>query len=290
MIINKINTSNINFQAGINPQAADAYVNNFEKTKREFSYLRDSEASDSLKLLRKEAKNAGFKDITNQIKNKPELKKAYEIVEEQVKKYGTVLDSVTNNKNAFKDATKIPQDKIPRLVKGLYQRIAKSGVMKYLMNKPGKGLVLGIAAGNVLKELVGTTMYTVQALTNEDLPKDKRKFIGMYDLYTGLVSSTMSAIFGFGAIAVQDKLIEKGLKKNSGKGFPKYTAAVAGITFLIPNILQTIIGKRIVAPAIATPLAGKQKEKMMAKAEAKKAQAEQAKLQDKPAEAEVKKA
>ena len=139
------------------------------------------------------------------------------------------------------------------------------------MKKGPKGIALALAAGNVGKELVGTTVYTVQALTNEDLPADKRKFIGMYDLIVGLISTTFSAVFGFGAVAVQDKLIQKALAKNQGPGFPKYASAFAGLVWLIPQLLQTIIGKRIFAPAFATPFAGKIKNNMIAKEEAKKA-------------------
>lgn len=123
--------------------------------------------------------------------------------------------------------------------------------------------------GNVLKEVVGTALYTTQAMTNEDLPKEKRKFVGMYDLFVGIVSTSVSFLFGVG--------LQKAIKNGYTKAFapaaklPK-TAVIAGAAASFTSfVLQTIVGKRIVAPAIATPWAGKVKAKMMAKDEAKRA-------------------
>lgn len=115
--------------------------------------------------------------------------------------------------------------------------------------------------GNVGKEAVGTTLYTVQALTNQDLPEDKRKFVGMYDLVVGLVSTAFSFIFGVGL----ESKIKKGYKKilkplseaENQATKSKAGAAIVGLAAFSSFFLQTIIGKRIVAPAVGTPMAGK---------------------------------
>ena len=213
---------------------------------------------------------------------KPKYKGSAEelaFMQDKVDKLKVLKDEVSEAGKKFAKEGNVPADHVPNAIKKVFKWWSNSPIIKYLAKKGPKGIAIALAAGNVGKELVGTTVYTIQALTNEDLPADKRKFIGMYDLVVGLISTTFSAIFGFGAVAIQDKLIAKGLKSSSGKGFPKYSAAFAGLVWLIPQLLQTIIGKRIVAPAIATPLAGKMKASMIAKADAKKALAEQA---DKP--------
>lgn len=139
--------------------------------------------------------------------------------------------------------------------------------------------------GNVGKEIVGTAMYTIQALTNEDLPEDKRKFVGMYDLAVGLVSTTFSFIFG---VKLEEK-IKNGYSKllkpltDSPKEIVKSRGMVAivGLAAFSSYFLQTIIGKRIVAPAVATPIAGKVKAKMEAADAAKKQGQEAPKTDDK---------
>lgn len=129
--------------------------------------------------------------------------------------------------------------------------------------------------GNVGKEAVGTTLYTVQALTNEDLPKDKRKFVGMYDLFVGVASTCISIIFGVGLQEPISKAFAKTLKPltdHPNKALRgRAAAAIAGLSVCSSLFLQTIMGKRIIAPAIATPLAGRVKKKLMAKDAAKKA-------------------
>ncbi len=130
-------------------------------------------------------------------------------------------------------------------------------------------VVSAVLIGNTLKEVVGTTLYTTQAMTNPDLPKEKRKFIGLYDLFVGIVSTTVSLIFGIGLQDAIKKGYEKALKPV--KSAPKYVAVLAGLSGFTSFALQTIVGKRIIAPAIGTPLAGRYKEYLMAKDAAKKA-------------------
>jgi hypothetical protein len=234
--------------------------------------------------------NSKFEKIKKDCKN---AEKTYEInrknlgEDEALKTYRTTLEGLQNKlsnlvkrfENSIDPKTGLKYknvDKAPRFIQTIYKKFADSWLMRKLSSggttgsKVG-GITIALALGNVLKELMGTTFYTIQAMTNEDLPQDKRKFVGMYDLIVGLVSTSFS--IGFGALAIfgQDAAIKWALKNNKTKHHSRYATAYAGLTFLIPNLLQTIIGKRIVAPAIGTPAAGRWKEKQLAKLEAEKA-------------------
>lgn len=152
-----------------------------------------------------------------------------------------------------------------------------TGVMKKVagsekfdkMTKDTNGLGKLLIWGNTGKELVGTTIYTVQALTNTDLPPDKRKFIGMYDLGVGVASTTLGAVAGLVMLKYQDKFVNWIVGGKAAKGLPNYARAFAGVAFFIPVVLQMILVKRIIAPAIATPIAGKLKAKLEAREVAK---------------------
>ena len=249
----------------VNTSEANRYVNAYNKIENSRQALKSAEVDQAVKRIQKALKANKYQQLC------PEYQSDLDILAKARDSYGDLLVKTDKATKSFNKNGHAPLDIIPKWMDNIYKKLPK--LLRPLLKNPGKGLALALAAGNVGKEIVGTAFYTLQALTNEDIPKDKRKFVGMYDLFVGLVSTTFSAVFGFGAISLQDNLIKKGLKKYkdvSGK-YPKYAAAFAGLAFLIPNLLQTIIGKRIVAPAIATPIAGRMKEKMMAKADAKNA-------------------
>jgi len=138
--------------------------------------------------------------------------------------------------------------------------------------------------GNVFKEAMGTALYTTQALTNTDLDKSERKFVGMYDLFVGITSTTISALFGLGL----EKPIKDGFKKmfKPLEHLPKTGAIAVAAAGFTAFILQTIVGKRIVAPAIGKPLAAKARDYLRAKEEAKKPTAEAKTVEMKPEEAQ----
>lgn len=133
-----------------------------------------------------------------------------------------------------------------------------------------KGIGYLMAGGNVLKESCGTAIYTIQALTNDDLPKDKRKFVGMYDFGVGAVSTGLQAIVGIAMVAMQTPWIETMLGGEKAKQHANWARGFAGLAYAIPLITQNILIKRMIAPAIATPFAGKMKARMEAKEAAKK--------------------
>ena len=236
---------------------AENYIRSFNQVSTQFKESKDASVEAAMKRLQ-----AG--------KNNPDDVK---LVESKITELKDIQNKLKSVKDEFVEKGNLELDKVPGWLQKPYKAFANSNLMKKFAGP--RGMAYALAVGNVLKEAVGTTFYTIQALTNEDLPEDKRKFVGMYDLMVGVVSTSVSAIFGLGAVAMQDKILTKALEKNKGPQFSKYAAAYAGLTFLIPNLLQTIICKRIIAPAIATPLAGKWKAEQMAKLEAAKAENKQ---------------
>jgi|GEM_PF-5144948 len=151
---------------------------------------------------------------------------------------------------------------------GILKRVGESKIVKEALEKNSIAKLVGY--GNVCKEAVGTTIYTIQAFTNEDLPPDKRKFVGLYDLGVGLISTSLQFGVVYGLNDKLKTLIVGSLKKNEKS--KRYALAVEGIDLFVTSALQTIICKRIIAPAITTPIAGRIKNNAEAKEAAKKGQ------------------
>ena len=190
--------------------------------------------------------------------------------------YNNLKDNATEKiKNGIKDSPM--KQKIESCLEKYFKFVMKLGRPEKTIQKNANGsgfdlskaVISAVLWGNVGKEVVGTALYTTQAMTNPDLPKEKRKFVGLYDLFVGIVSTTVSFIFGVGLQKTIKSSYEKALKPLNG--IAKYSAIIAGLSGFTSFALQTIVGKRIIAPAIGTPLAGRYKEYLMAKDAAKKA-------------------
>lgn len=214
------------------------------------SFRGENSLYDQATQLQKEAKDT--------IKNKKGVEVATKL-EEQAKALAKQAEKEVKSSNAVKKMVTLAIKYLGRGKTGNKVADTASQLTKIVL------------MGNVGKEAVGTALYTVQALTNEDLPKDKRKFVGMYDLAVGVVSTIFSFIFGVGlekTIKNQYKNLLKPLSENEAMR-TKTGIVIAGLAAFSSFALQTIIGKRIIAPAIATPAAGKLK-KYMEKKEAEK--------------------
>lgn len=212
----------------------------------------------------------------NNIKFRANIGQDYSTLEKEIKivrKAGTIVnnfDRLNNSldkieKSAIAQINAGKKEVIPRIFNPIVRWFGKVKIDK-TGNKAidtASMLTKIVLWGNVGKELVGTSIYTVQALTNEDLPQDKRKFVGMYDLAVGLVSTTCSFAF----LTLEPK-IKSGYKKllkpltDSPATKSKAAASIVGLAAFTSFALQTIVGKRIVAPAIATPVAGIFKRKL----------------------------
>lgn len=140
----------------------------------------------------------------------------------------------------------------------------------------------------VLKDGIGCYMYVNQSLNNEKIPEDKRKFVAALDLANGglmiamqilmhmtisnkLMQSKMfnglygkffnrSITKGYQAILKnQDKYKAMTPKEFSGAMDVIHGKAVEAFSNITSLVAATIIGKRVMVPFIATPLADKTK-------------------------------
>lgn len=149
---------------------------------------------------------------------------------------------------------------------------------------------LGVAS-IIAKDGLGCYLYVTQSLNNEDIPDDKRKFVASLDLTNGLLMIALQLLMFFTVShkVCQTKMFDKffgrlfdrpikktyqAIVKNQ-PGFEdmnsiKFTQefekirsnvkdAFGGLTSLAA---ATIVGKRMLVPFIATPLAGKVEKKM----------------------------
>lgn len=152
---------------------------------------------------------------------------------------------------------------------------------------------LGIAS-LVLKDGLGCYLYVNQSLHNKKIPEDKRKFVAALDLTNGglmialqllayatishklVQSKAFAKLFGkyisapakkcYKAI-IDKKFIQKGMKPSTNKVFNESVAeyensARKAFAHFSSLIAATIIGKRVLVPFIATPLADKAKQMM----------------------------
>lgn len=221
-------------------------------------------ARDSLNVIKKAAKNA-----TRQYKkdsNNPDAMKVFIATLDDLKKQAKKIREAAS--------ASIPAEtpsKILNAFGNVMAAAANSKVFKWAADSKNKNtLAYVLVGGNACKEAMGTAIYTTQALTNEDLPQDKRKFVGMYDLAVGVVSTTLSLAAGFLMVKGQDTLVKKLIGGTKAEKLPGVTKAIAGMSFLLPVVLQTILIKRIIAPAVGTPIAGNLKKNMEAREAAKK--------------------
>lgn len=156
---------------------------------------------------------------------------------------------------------------------------------------------LGVAS-IIAKDGLGCYLYVTQSLNNKDIPDDKRKFVASLDLTNGIlmILLQLAMFFTVSNKVCQTKMFDKffgklfdrpvrktyyklvqnqpgfedinGIKFN--KEFQKIRGnvkdAFGGLTSLAA---ATIVGKRMLVPLIATPLADKV-EKKMTEHEAKK--------------------
>lgn len=152
---------------------------------------------------------------------------------------------------------------------------------------PEKALAWATVGSIIAKDGVGCAMYVYQSLNNKRIPDEKRKFVAALDLTNGglmiaaqiamfLLSRAYSGalfkkLFGksFSAAAKSNtisrirmlaakagKNVDKKLK--IGKVFDKVEKSSLDVfKFVFDTASATIIGKRVIVPLIATPMAKK---------------------------------
>lgn len=136
--------------------------------------------------------------------------------------------------------------------------------------------------GNMGKEAVAMIVYPAQVLTNPDLPKEKRRFVGMYDFFVTCFSLGGAALFAWKGNYLSDKFAHQLMKSKYLSNIAKYPDAMKvakGGSFVLGLAVQTMLFKRILAPSLAPPLAAAFRKKMDAN-DAKKTAKQQDKSSD----------
>lgn len=173
-------------------------------------------------------------------------------------------------------------------------KILEKACEKFQDPKTNAAWIAGLGVFSViLKDGFGCYLYVTQSLNNKKIPEDKRKFVAALDLANGglmillqiLMTYTISKkafqekmfnkLFGkmfnrqtsksIQAIMEQKDHLKGKVKGNQDfhRAFESYKdASIAAFGSLTALIAATTVGKRIITPFIATPLADKTKEWM----------------------------
>ena len=168
--------------------------------------------------------------------------------------------------------------------------------MKSLANafhkNPEKCLALTTIGSIVVKDGIGCYKYVTQSLNNKEIPEKRRKFVAAMDLTNGVLMIVSQIAMFFAIRKVSEPLFNKLFKKTfnpklqknivsqiraaqrkAGKPLTnkvvlnnKYMAirkdALSTFKFIVDLAAATIIGKRIIVPLLATPLANKVEARM----------------------------
>lgn len=181
---------------------------------------------------------------------------------------------------------------------------------------PEKALALTTVSSIILKDGVGCYMYVTQSLHNKKIPDEKRKFVAALDLTNGglMILAQIAMFFAMRKYSgpLFNKLFKKSFNEISKsqtisrvrmnmakrgedvakklkieKEYEKVKKSGQDIfKFILDISAATIIGKRVIVPLIATPLA-RGVEKRMNKHDAQKAQPEQSGLQTQKSNTQV---
>lgn len=171
------------------------------------------------------------------------------------------------------------------------------GLCNYFNKDFKKALALTTMGSIVAKDGIGCAMYVYQSMNNKEIPEKRRNFVAALDLTNGLlmIAAQIGMFFAMKKFnetlfpKMFSKTFDKAAKvlkpiteqarvnmKKAGFKLPKkfvfaqnYNAIKKGcfdtFTFITELAAATIVGKRIIVPFIATPLAQKVEKKMNAK-------------------------
>lgn len=159
--------------------------------------------------------------------------------------------------------------------------------------KNPEGILGGVTVTSIiLKDGIGCVMYVTQSLNNKKIPDEKRKFVAALDLTNGvlMIAAQIAMFFAMRKYSgpIFDKLFKKSFnvvsKENTisklrmleakagetvckklkiGKAYDKVRSDALGLFKFCADIAAaTIIGKRVIVPLIATPLAKKVEARM----------------------------
>ena len=186
--------------------------------------------------------------------------------------------------------------------------VSKSKTMKAVtrsfQKNPETALALTTVGSIVVKDGVGCYKYVTQSLNNKEIPEDKRSFVAALDLTNGvlMILAQIGMFFMMRKLSepIFNRLFKKSFNaKNKGDMLTWLRTLAAKDKSQIPRKIEaaeaynkvrndalslfkfvadigaaTIIGKRIIVPFIATPLAGVVQKKMQASQQEKNGAAE----------------
>ena len=157
---------------------------------------------------------------------------------------------------------------------------------------PEKCLALTTIGSIVVKDGIGCYKYVTQSLNNKEIPEKRRKFVAALDLTNGVLMILAQIGMFFAIRKVSEPLFNKVFKKTFNPNVKnnvisaiqkaqkslgekisstmvlgkQYDAlrkdALATFKFIVDLAAATIVGKRVIVPLIATPLANKVEAKM----------------------------
>ena len=167
-------------------------------------------------------------------------------------------------------------------------------------NKDPEGtLALATVTSIILKDGIGCAMYVTQSLNNDKIPEKKRKFVAALDLTNGvlMIGAQIAMFFAMRKYSgpIFEKLFNKSFNKQAKaniisrvreeariaeKAIPRKAVASENFDavkkdaldlfkFVVDIAAATIVGKRVIVPLVATPLAKKVEGKMNKNADQK---------------------
>jgi len=157
---------------------------------------------------------------------------------------------------------------------------------------PESALAAATVSSIVLKDGIGCVMYVTQSLNNKKIPEEKRRFVAALDLTNGVLMIAAQIAMFLAMRKYSGPIFEKLFKKSfnaenksniisklrmkaAEKGEAVYKKlklekdyeevkkdALGLFKFVVDIAAATIVGKRIIVPLIATPLAKKVEKRM----------------------------
>lgn len=178
------------------------------------------------------------------------------------------------------------------IVSAITNNKAMNSIVNAYRKDPAKAISIAAITSIAVKDGVGCAMYVTQSLHNKKIPDERRKFVAALDLTNGvlmiaaqigmffamkklnrtLFNKLFSNSFSHKAkktIVTEYRKLQKDAKVTVSRKGDLYTQlnknekkAYDVIDFVTNLAAATIIGKRVIVPFIATPLADKVKKKM----------------------------
>ena len=178
----------------------------------------------------------------------------------------------------------------------LVSAISNSKIMTSIANAyrkdPAKAISYAAITSIAVKDGVGCAMYVTQSLNNKKIPDERRKFVAALDLTNGILMILTQIGMFFAMKKVNEALFSKVfnssfsneakksivtkfrmLQKKAGVNPSRKNdllekinkiekGAAESLKFVTELAAATILGKRVIVPFIATPLAAKVKKQM----------------------------